>query len=273
MNRSVAAAFLAGHGIAREAGELTRAALIYPLGCTALGSGALMRVLVPDAEREGQHRTPVVLVHGFGGNPSAWVPLQQRLLRAGFAHVHAIAYNPAIRDVPAVGRHMVRSCAIVMQRSGADHVHVVGHSLGGVVVRHAIQQLGLAPHVRTAVTVATPHRGLTLALTSVVGLPLPGRHSREDSDQSTCRSGVRWVNFYANDDLVVRPASARARASNGGVRNVLVPHAGHIGILRAPAFLDGVVRELLVEEQRTGLDPNRHDDDTRTNPRSLGEAS
>jgi hypothetical protein len=52
-----------------------------------------------------------------------------------------------------------------------------------------------------------------------------------------------------------------------------VPHAGHIGILRAPAFLDGVVRELLVEEERTGLDPNRHDDGTRPNPRSLGEAS
>lgn len=273
MSPSVAAAALACHGIARETGELTRAALVYPLGCTALGGQALMRVLVPDAERGGRHRTPVVLVHGYGGNPSAWFPLQQRLLRAGFAHVHAIAYNPAIRDVPSIGRHLVRTCAIVMQRSRTDHVHVVGHSLGGVVVRHAIQQLGLAPQVRTAVTVATPHRGLALAVTSVVGFPWPGRHSAQDWGGSTGRSGVRRVNFYSDHDLVVRPASARAQASDRGARDILVPRAGHLGILRAPAFLDGVVRELLVEEQRTGLDPIRHDEGTRSTPPSLGRAS
>ncbi len=276
MNPGVAAAALACHGIAREAGELTRAALLYPLGCTALGSRAVMRALVPDGERGGRHRTPVVLVHGYGGNPSSWFPLQQRLLRAGFAHVHAISYNAAIADLPAIGRIVARSCTAAMQRSGTNHLHLVGHSLGGVGIRHAIQQLGLAPYVRTAVTVATPHRGLPLVLTgwaSVVRFLQPGRHRPGDLSESNSPSGVRWVNFYSDHDLVVRPGSARIQAFDGCAQNILVPRAGHIGILPAPVFLDGVVRELLEDERGSGLEPTWHDHRARSEPPSLGGMS
>ncbi|MBB3084083.1 esterase/lipase family protein [Geodermatophilus sabuli] len=251
---------LAHHGIAREAVELARAALVYPLGCSARGSRALMQMLVPDAERRGRHRSPVVLVHGYGGNPSAWFPLQHRLLAAGFAHVDAISYNPAISDVPAVGRILARSCATAMQRSGADRVHVVGHSLGGIVVRHAMERLGLASHTGTAVTVATPHRGLPLVLTGWGSLALflqRGRHGPGDLGECTRHSEVRWVNFYSDHDLVVRPGSARAQAPDGRTQDIVVPQTGHIGILRAPAFLDGVVRVLLEDEDRTGaVDPS-----------------
>lgn len=235
-----------------------------------------MRILAPDAERGGRHRTPVVLVHGYGGNPSAWFPLQQRLLRAGFLHVHAISYNAAIADLPAIGRIVARSCAAAMERSGTDHVHLVGHSLGGVGIRHAIQRLGLAPYVRTAVTVATPHRGLPLVLTgwtSVVRFLQPGGQTPGDRSRSNCPSDVRWVNFYSDHDLVVRPGAARVQASDGCARDILVPRAGHIGILRAPAFLDGVVRELLDDEQRIGLEPTWHDHGARSEPPSLGGMS
>jgi len=50
-----------------------------------------------------------------------------------------------------------------MDATGAPGVHLIGHSLGGLVVREAVQRRGVAAYTRAAVTIATPHAGTWVA--------------------------------------------------------------------------------------------------------------
>jgi pimeloyl-ACP methyl ester carboxylesterase len=134
-----------------------------------------------------------------------------------------------------------------MQRAGSDRVHLVGHSLGGVVVRYAVQRSGLGPHVATAITVAAPHRGTPAAFFGL-GEPAaslrPGSRILMDLRRGARESAVRWVSFYSDRDLVVRPHSSRLEDMALRATNILVPGVGHLGILRAPLFLNSVLQLL-----------------------------
>nr|WP_269799654.1 hypothetical protein [Geodermatophilus chilensis] len=139
---------------------------------------------------------------------------------------------------------LVRECHDAMERAGTDRISLVGHSLGGVVVRYAVQELGLEPHVRTAATVASPHRGTCAALLgrgTLVASLRPGSPLLEELRRRSRPSDVRWVSYYSDADLVVRPRSSRLDEPRLGATNVLVPGAGHLGILRSPRFLASVV--------------------------------
>jgi pimeloyl-ACP methyl ester carboxylesterase len=235
--------------IARELGELTTASLLYPLGCTALGSRSLLRLLVPAPRpAAGRYQTPTFLVHGYGGNHSSWFPLEQRLMRAGFSNIHTPTYNSVIMGVPDMARALVEDCRAAMRAAGIEHVQLVGHSLGGIVIRYAVQRLGLAPHVRTVVTVATPHRGTRLAvlgLGSAAAALRPGSSLLEGLRHSSRAGSIRWVAYYSDGDLVVPPSSARLQESVLRAENFLVPDVGHLGILRAAVFLESVVPRLV----------------------------
>jgi triacylglycerol lipase len=73
----------------------------------------------------------------------------------------------------------------------------------------------------------------------------PGSALLEDLRRETWHCDLRWVAYYADCDLVVPPDSARLEGDIPGALDVLVPGVGHLGVLRAPVFLDSVVALLL----------------------------
>ena len=94
-----------------------------------------MRLLAPAVAGSGElHRTPVLLVHGYGGSRMTWLPLERRLRRAGVINVDAIAYNPTTRNLPTIAGALVSRSREAMARAGTDRVDLVGHSLGGIVL-------------------------------------------------------------------------------------------------------------------------------------------
>jgi pimeloyl-ACP methyl ester carboxylesterase len=249
---------VSGAHFARELSEIVWAGLLSPWGCTASGSRALLRLLGPKQQPTATPcLTPVVLVHGYGGNRTSWLPLELELRQAGFVNVHhPAAYNPLTISLPAIAKALRTTCLQVMEAAGSDHLHLIGHSLGGVVVRYAVQQLGLAADVRTAVTVAAPHRGTPVASLGwgpAVRALVPGSPVLEVLERSGDAVGVRWVAYYSDCDLIVSPDSARLDTHGHHALNVPVPDAGHLGILRAPVFLRSVRRLLLEAEQPTKM--------------------
>jgi pimeloyl-ACP methyl ester carboxylesterase len=85
----------------------------------------------------------VVLVHGFTGSKEDFAALLPELASAGW---HAVAIDlpgqhesPALGDpgAEAIGRHVAVVVEHVADEAEADRIHVVGHSLGGLLVRRA----------------------------------------------------------------------------------------------------------------------------------------
>ena len=104
-------------------------------------------------------RIPVVLVHGLVDNRSVFSVMNRSLRRRGFAHVCSWNYSPLLTDVARGAAHLGAHIAGICEQTGYDRVHVVGHSLGGLIARYHVQKQGGDRRIETLVTLGTPHQG------------------------------------------------------------------------------------------------------------------
>ena len=228
---------------ANEAYSVARCIVNYPQGFINAG----LRTGTPSGDQSLD--TPVLLIHGYGHNSSAWLMLRKALKRAGFTSIHTMNYNPLAHDVPEIARQLSDRVEMIRGLTGSDKVNIVGHSLGGVVTRWYVQEMDGDLKVNTAITLASPHKG-TLA----AHLPL-GRTAREIRPQSwvmrrlngaVLPTHVRWVAFYGDSDALVQPIrSGRIDVPALNARNVLIPAMGHMGMLLSVDVVNQVVEDLL----------------------------
>ena len=203
----------------------------YPFGVVEAGFAA-------NRPTDVVHDTPVVLIHGYGHNRSGWFLIERHLRAAGFTNVATLNYNPLALDVPRIAARLSDRIEAIRHHSGAERVHVVGHSLGGIVLRWYVQELGGDRVVDTAITIASPHRGTVAAM---VPFGRTASQLRPDSWvmrrlAATARPmPVRWLAYYTNLDVLVQPATS-AMISHPALNatNVLVKDEGHLSVLLSP---------------------------------------
>ncbi len=134
--------------------------------------------------------------------------------------------------------------------AGAPRIHLIGHSLGGLIVRRALAaSTALSGQTASAVTIASPHRGALLARIA------PGRCARimhpgprSEPPGVDAPRPVRWLAYYSDADRVVPPASARLDDPRYGAANVLIPGCGHLTICRDKRLIRSLVPELIRTE-------------------------
>jgi triacylglycerol lipase len=109
--------------------------------------------------REGERvHDIVVLVHGFLASAGVFRPLRERLERDG-THVASFSHVPGA-GVPRIAFSLGK---LVARLPRASRIHVVGHSLGGVVARYYVQELGGHARVAQTIAIASPFGGAPIA--------------------------------------------------------------------------------------------------------------
>ena len=239
-------------GMVREAMSSARCAWWYPLG--------ILDAVITRSDPSGDvtHDTPVILVHGFGHNRSGWTVAQHHLREAGFTSIHTMNYDPFRHDIPALAEQLATRVKLIKMITGAERVHLVGHSLGGVLIRWYVQVLGGGQHVDTAITVASPHEGTRVAYGAVgptaaqlrPGSPVMRRLARPAASEA---KQVRWIGFYSNLDLLIRPARS-AKISHPDLRatNILAKDHGHMSAMVSPVVARSIVHQLEASEGKPG---------------------
>lgn len=104
---------------------------------------------------------PVLLVHGYLLNGAAWWQFARLLERAGF-RAHVVSLTPSVGSIDAMAGSLERRIEALCAASGAPRVHLVSHSMGGLVCRAYLRASGSA-RVASLVTIAGPHHGTALA--------------------------------------------------------------------------------------------------------------
>jgi pimeloyl-ACP methyl ester carboxylesterase len=232
----------------RELRAAGMAALQVPHALRRQGCGSAHYV----AERNVHH--PVLLVHGYAGTESVWAPLRRALAGAGFGYIVSLSYNSFAMDPGAVSAELTRQARQALAATGAPRIHLIGHSLGGLIVRSAIAaDTGLSLQTGSAVTIASPHHGTSLARIA------PGQCARLMHPGHRCaqpeagRPGpVRWLAYYSDGDRIVPPASARLDDPRYGALNLLIPGCGHLTICRDARLIGSLVSQLIRAETCAG---------------------
>ena len=108
----------------------------------------------------------VVFVHGFLGFERI------RIVRKEIRYFRGVwkrlapggipLYFPALPPVGKISAR-ARKLACALDRIAAERIALISHSMGGLDSRYLIQRLDPHHRVRFLATVATPHRGTSLA--------------------------------------------------------------------------------------------------------------
>jgi triacylglycerol lipase len=178
--------------------------------------------------------TPILLVHGLVDNRSIFTLLRRALQRRGFGRVLSLNYSPFTQDVRTAALRLQRLVERTCEETGYERVHVVGHSLGGVVARYYVQRMGGDARVHTLVTLGSPHAGTHAA--RVLPQPLvrqlrPGSPLLAELAEPAPGCRTRFVAFWSDlDQLIIPKRAARIDHPDLMARNVLLRGVGHMSL-------------------------------------------
>jgi triacylglycerol esterase/lipase EstA (alpha/beta hydrolase family) len=204
----------------------------------AMSADPRPRSLVGGSER------PVLLIHGILCNRAVWSALQARLRAAGFTSVMAVNLEPPWADLEQLAASVQRELLALYRRSQGARVAIVAHSMGGLIARVLLRNLG-PEFISGIVTLASPHHGTRLA--SGLGCPATRQMARSSTwlrDLNAAQEGrftVPVVSIYSLEDNLLAPADT---ARLEGAKLHELRGLGHLALLRARPSLDAVLAAL-----------------------------
>lgn len=190
----------------------------------------------------------VVLVHGFFATAGVFRPLRARLAEELRGEGELAGHPVRIASFTHAPGMSVRRIAESLGRlvdKTPGRIHLVGHSLGGLVARYYVQELGGDARVAQTISLASPFHGTTLAHPFPV---LVGRELRSDSatlvrlrGRASAFAHVPHLSLFGTGDLVVRPYRSAVFPFGDSIE---LPGIGHNTLLYDRAAQDAVIARL-----------------------------
>lgn len=188
-------------------------------------------LIASDVEAAG---TPILLLHGMVDNRSIFTLLRRGLRRRGFGRIVALNYSVLTHDIPSAAQRLAGHVEQLCAETGYERVHIVGHSLGGLIARYYVQRLGGDARVHTLVCLGTPHAGThaaRLVPRRVAGQLRPDSAVIAELAEPAPNCHTRFISVWSDlDQLMVPKRSARIDHPDLRVHNMLVRGLGHLSL-------------------------------------------
>lgn len=178
-------------------------------------------------------RGVAVTVCGFGDSTATWSRLHRALLADGLTVV-PVVWNPLSPSLADLIDRVVGAVDAAVSDTGTNRVHLIGHSIGGVMARRAVQHGALRGRVASVTTLASPHRGTPLTKVARRWVPLAAELDRIATRVDACDhdpAGATWTAVAVADDLIV-PSGRQTLLEIPAATNVSVSGTDHLGVLR-----------------------------------------
>ena len=210
-------------------------------------------LLVCDVEAAG---TPILLVHGIVSNRSIFTLLRRGLTRRGFSNVFAMNYTTLLIDVRAAAARLSEEVERIVEETGFERIHIIGHSLGGLIGRYYVTRLGGDARVHTLVTLGTPHSGTYAAYavpTRLMQQMRPGSGLVRELARPVRGCRTRFIAYWSDSDLAIVPQSSAAlRHRDLSARNVRLHGAGHLTLPMMSEVVHGISSALAHLDEHGG---------------------
>jgi len=192
----------------------------------------------------------VVLVHGWGQNRADFWGLAFRLRRRTAHPIYAFDYW-FFGSVERSAARLARVVNGALDDHGAKRVHLVCHSLGGLLARTYLELQGHGDRVASVTFIGSPLAGTRRALPA---LGSAARQMRLNSDLMRALGdpcppqGVSYHSIWSHSDALVVPAESASLKGAGP--ELELEDAGHLGLLYRRDVWDQVIAWLREAEAR-----------------------
>ena len=155
---------------------------------------------------------PLIFVHGLGGNRGNFLLMSWYLWLFGRKRSYKIHFDAgqSVPEMTAALAHFIRE---VRKVTGQKQVEIVAHSLGGLVARMAMKKYRLSRHVKTLITLGSPHHGTysaRYANTAATRDIRPNSKLIKELEKQPWPKGVRGVTFWSRSDVLIIPPESAA---------------------------------------------------------------
>lgn len=214
----------------------------------ALSGGLLCLCLRPfgkacSRSATDKDNTPLVLVHGLYHSASTWVFLAAFLTRQGRA-VSTFSYPTFGATPESINKSFDAFMSRFAEKSGGKKPILVGHSLGGLVIRNWLRNPANTAKAAGLIALGTPHQGSTCACLA------PGALA------AALRPDAPFISEMKNAAPIALPCIALASPTDGAVlpaSSLIAPEGwdfyptkalGHFTLLFAPSVARQLVKAI-----------------------------
>lgn len=200
-------------------------------------------ILNPRRHPKQRGETPVLLLHGLFNNRASWFWFKAGLRRNGFNNIATINLS-SWHNEEVLTELVAKKVDELRHRLGVNKVHLVCHSMGGIIARNYIQLRGGADKVDCCVILGSPHTGSKLAPFSIAPLGrvlVPGSEFLRRLNTAKAPTGVKINNIYTRKDNMVLP-NQNTRLPWG--KQIELDGMGHTGLIYRRPALEAVYRAL-----------------------------
>jgi len=193
--------------------------------------------------------TPILLLHGLFNNRASWFWFKAFLRRRGFRNIATINLS-SWHNEEVLTELVAKKVDELRHRLGVDKVHLVGHSMGGIIARNYIQLRGGASKVDCCAILGSPHLGSKLtpfAFAPLGKVLVPGSDFLLRLNAAPIPKEISLTNIYTRKDNMVLP-NANTRLPWG--ESVELDAMGHTGLIYRRPALEAVSSALQKQDKK-----------------------
>jgi len=194
----------------------------------------------------------VVLIHGIFASAGVFRPLRRHIEKVTGARVASFTHLPGV----GVRRIALSLAKMVDRIPRSARVHIVGHSMGGLIARWYVDELGGHSRVVQTISLASPFGGAPAAqrFPFLVGNDLAPASELLESLREKARPEVPHLSIVGTADRLVFP-QARATFAHGD--SVVLEGRGHNSLLYDTEVARLVVERILQARARHVAETSR----------------
>jgi triacylglycerol esterase/lipase EstA (alpha/beta hydrolase family) len=202
-----------------------------------------LAVMLPTPAHAGPAKLPVLLVHGYICNHRVWDNMADALRQAGHP-VLAVDLEPLFASIDDYADKLEQAANTLLAATSATQLVLVGHSMGGLVIRAWMRACG-STRVARVITLGSPHQGTHIARTAMTtnGAQMIWRSDWLQALQNSETPAVRRLLHIAltHQDNIVYPQREQVLE---GAAVTQFSGIGHLQMCLSPVVITWLVQQL-----------------------------
>ncbi len=193
--------------------------------------------------------TPVLLVHGYLHNSSAWVGLKGKLEDKNAGSVFAINLGPPFYSIEEYSRRIKAKAQEIKRLTGRSDLIIVGHSMGGLAGTYYALNHAEKESVRKVITLGSPLQGTYLGY---IGIGKCARQMIYGSEftkkllrQMELSPYTKFVNLGSQNDSLIKPAQSATPLKSAHITTHEFEEMGHMAYLTSSKVHEVIINSIL----------------------------